>query len=470
MGSQPASLLDLAKSFPRSQHILRETLEILLLRGSRPTKSTVGGNAYLALQSKARREHRPTDELIQLYVLEGFLDWLASSRHASNLVLKGGVLLAAYDLRRPTRDVDLQGRRLENDSEAVLQIVKEVAVIDSPDGLIFRLDAPRAEIIRDGADDEYSGVRVALRCSLATADVVFHVDINVGDPIWPSPEQVTLPRLLGGSLVLSGYPLPMVLAEKIVTAVQRGTASTRWRDFADIVLLSARHSIVGENLRRAIAEVARFRHAELTPLSERLQGFASMAQSRWGVWRRKQKLEDADFRPTSPMSSKAATRFADPVIAGDAVGRDMESSDARVDRAEPPLSHKGSSLSTALSSSSRRPRRNSLHIPGHLIPCFDGLDLVRPTPIRDPISPASTRRSRRLKPGRCVDRDGLPRALAFRKPQKVFNRSRLDRRSDGEDRRRSLGPATIHVAARAEASNRVGPACQPEDGVPEVHS
>lgn len=30
----------------------------------------------------------------------------------------------------------------------------------------------------------------------------------------------------------------MVLAEKLVTAVQRGTANTRWRDFADVYLLT----------------------------------------------------------------------------------------------------------------------------------------------------------------------------------------------------------------------------------------
>lgn len=35
-----------------------------------------------------------------------------------------------------------------------------------------------------------------------------------------------------------GYPRVMVLAEKIVTAIQRGTANTRWRDFVDIVALS----------------------------------------------------------------------------------------------------------------------------------------------------------------------------------------------------------------------------------------
>jgi hypothetical protein len=33
----------------------------------------------------------------------------------------------------------------------------------------------------------------------------------------------------------------MVHAEKLVTAIDRGTTNTRWRDFADEYLLSGRH-------------------------------------------------------------------------------------------------------------------------------------------------------------------------------------------------------------------------------------
>ncbi|PWR13899.1 hypothetical protein DKT69_18825 [Micromonospora sicca] len=74
----------------------------------RPTRTTVAGRAYLDLQNLARRTSRPTDELHQVYALEGFLARLSQSPYADKLVLKGGVLLAAYAARRPTRDVDLQ--------------------------------------------------------------------------------------------------------------------------------------------------------------------------------------------------------------------------------------------------------------------------------------------------------------------------------------------------------------------------
>src|SRR5665647_898617 len=68
---------------------------------NRPTRNTPDGDAYLDIQKMAKADGRSTDELLALYALEGFLDRLSSSSRADDLVLKGGVLLAAYDTRRP---------------------------------------------------------------------------------------------------------------------------------------------------------------------------------------------------------------------------------------------------------------------------------------------------------------------------------------------------------------------------------
>ena len=64
-----------------------------------PTRATVAGRTYLDLQNLARRQGRPTDEFHQIYALEGLLARLVVSPHADKLVLKGGVLLAAYETR-----------------------------------------------------------------------------------------------------------------------------------------------------------------------------------------------------------------------------------------------------------------------------------------------------------------------------------------------------------------------------------
>lgn len=53
----------------------------------KPTHADPAGARYLALQRLARKEKRPTAELLQLYVLEGFLRRLAQSPHRNQLVL-----------------------------------------------------------------------------------------------------------------------------------------------------------------------------------------------------------------------------------------------------------------------------------------------------------------------------------------------------------------------------------------------
>ncbi|NMO56053.1 nucleotidyl transferase AbiEii/AbiGii toxin family protein [Actinoplanes sp. TBRC 11911] len=126
----------------------------------RATRATVAGRAYLDLQNLARRTRRPTDELHQIYALEGFLARLVESAYADRLILKGGVLLAALDVRRPTRDVDFQGKQVSNDLGQMLAMVKAIANTTLDDGLILHTDAATAEIIRD--QDEYSGVRITL--------------------------------------------------------------------------------------------------------------------------------------------------------------------------------------------------------------------------------------------------------------------------------------------------------------------
>ena len=122
---------------------------------TRPTRATTAGRVYLDLQNLARRQGRPTDELHQLYALEGFLTRLVASPYADTFVLKGGVLLAAYDTRRPTRDVDLQGHHLPNDIDHVLAVVREIVGMHLDDGLAFDAHTATADSIRD--EDTYSG-------------------------------------------------------------------------------------------------------------------------------------------------------------------------------------------------------------------------------------------------------------------------------------------------------------------------
>lgn len=135
----------------------------------RPDRTSAAGARYLDLQRKARQSGRPTDELIQLYALECFLDRLTQSTFARHLVLKGGVLLAAFDARRPTRDIDLAASSLRNTEAEMLAVVREIAAISLDDGVAFDPERATAELIRE--EDDYSGIRVTLGGTLSRATV-----------------------------------------------------------------------------------------------------------------------------------------------------------------------------------------------------------------------------------------------------------------------------------------------------------
>lgn len=107
------------------------------------------------------------------------------------------------------------------------------------------------------------------------------VDVSVGDPVTPAPAEIDFPALLAEPFRVVAYPIETVLAEKIVTMIDRGDATTRERDFADVVLLTRRPAITAGPLTAAIAATASHRGSELRPLREVLVSLGALRQGEW---------------------------------------------------------------------------------------------------------------------------------------------------------------------------------------------
>jgi predicted nucleotidyltransferase component of viral defense system len=248
---------------------------------SRPTHRTPGGHAYLELQRRARADQVSTQELLIWYVHERFLYRLSRSTYRERLILKGGMLLVAFDSRRATQDIDLLGRRIENDEASAARIVAEIARIETPDGVEFVVDQIGTAAIRD--DAIYGGVRITMPANVDRAKLLLRVDLSVGDPVTPAPIEVDYPSLLDTSFTLRGYPIATVLAEKIVTLIERGDTNTRERDVADIVVLARRHRPSDEDLIAAIKATAAHRHTGLRPVGEAVKALGELRQRSWEV-------------------------------------------------------------------------------------------------------------------------------------------------------------------------------------------
>lgn len=256
---------------------------------------SVGDEVFRRIQSAARsaaartRAGAPTQEFLIRHTLESFLDRLTRTTHAEGFVLKGGILLAAYGVRRPTKDADANAVRADVTADHLAAVVHDVAAAESDDGMVFDLASISVREIREHAD--YPAFRVRVDASVGPWTGTVAWDVSTGDPIVPAPRYVRIDRVLGDPIVLLGYAPETTIAEKGVTILERGIASTRWRDYVDIVQL-ARQGIDTDELLSSARAVARYRGVTLEPIAPHVVGYGQISQAKWAAWRRKERLED----------------------------------------------------------------------------------------------------------------------------------------------------------------------------------
>jgi hypothetical protein len=288
---------------------------------NRPTRETSGGQAYLDLQNRARREKRGTQELLTLYVLERWLARLSASPYADMLILKSGTLLAVLDARRPTADADLLARRLPNEEAAAIACVRDISqtLLNEDDGVEFLVDTMSAESIRDG--DLCSGTRVTMASRVSTATVKLRLDINFGDPVTPGPRLIEFPSRRPGraATALFGYPIETVLAEKISTAISLGEANTRVRDYVDVYTLTGRHELSYATVRAALDAIGDYRDVRMVPLSDVVGEFATLRQGAYIAFRRRLGPDGEHLPVELSEVVHAVEAFVDPLVTG-AVG------------------------------------------------------------------------------------------------------------------------------------------------------
>jgi len=230
--------------------------------------------------------------ILRNFMLERLLERISLSPYRENLILKGGMLVAAMvglDTRA-TMDMDTTLTGYPLTEESVRSVFADILAIPVEDHVALTLK--KLEEIHDEA--EYSGIRVTLEMLLDETRQTLKVDITTGDPITPAAVDYSF-RLLfeDRSIQIKAYNLETVLAEKLETIFSRSTANTRMRDFYDVYVLwhTRRSDINLSILKEAFERTVRKRESDfllrggIPESAEALSGSKEMKE----LWTRYQK-------------------------------------------------------------------------------------------------------------------------------------------------------------------------------------
>jgi predicted nucleotidyltransferase component of viral defense system len=245
----------------------------------------------------AKERGRPFQEIFYYYAIERFLYRLSQSKHVHSFVLKGALMFQGWGLplRRPTRDIDVQGNMVA-DTQALAEIVRKICNQPvEPDGMWFDHETVRGEQIN--LDANQPGIRFSHKGFLGKAQIWMQLDVSFANPIVPSEIRVNYPTLLSdSSFQLRGYPYETVIAEKLQSMVALGLINDRLKDFYDIWLLAQQVDIQGSVLVRAIS--ATFQ-ARKTPIPSDLpvalsDDFVQEKGQAWQRFLRRTRMDDFD--------------------------------------------------------------------------------------------------------------------------------------------------------------------------------
>jgi hypothetical protein len=248
--------------------------------------------------------------------MERFLYRLSNSQYSNGFILKGGLMFVGWGipLRRPTRDIDVQGYQ-ENSIDNLVTIVQNICIQDvEPDGMWFDPDSVRGENIIDEA--KYQGIRIHFIGYLGKAPIHLHLDVSFANIITPTEIEVEYPSLLNmPSFEIRGYPYETTISEKFESMVKLDRLNDRMKDFFDIWLLSQQVEIQGTTLAKAIQ--ATFKNRE-TPLPTNLptaltSEFAMLRQADWERFLRRSDLNDLEY-PSFDEVISVLRKFLWPVV------------------------------------------------------------------------------------------------------------------------------------------------------------
>ena len=188
------------------------------------------------IRSLAEKKNLKSQEVLQIYFFERFLERLSKSKYKNNFVIKGGFFISSLIgiENRTTMDMDTTIKGIALKEEKIKDIVEEIININVEDGIRFEIKD--ISYIRE--EDEYENFRISLIANVGKTKNPMKLDLTTGDAITPREIEYTYPCIFSKeNIKIMAYPLETILAEKYETIIRRNIATTRMRDFYDLYTL-----------------------------------------------------------------------------------------------------------------------------------------------------------------------------------------------------------------------------------------
>lgn len=184
----------------------------------------------------AKEKNLSSQEVLQMFFFERFLERLSNSDYKFNFIIKGGLLISSMigiD-NRSTMDMDTTVKGIPLQEDRIKEIVAGIVSIDVHDGIVFEITG--INHIRE--EDEYENFRIHLIAHFGKIKNAMKLDITTGDEIIPREIEYSYHSMFEKTIIrILAYPLETILAEKYETIIKRNIATTRMRDYYDLYSL-----------------------------------------------------------------------------------------------------------------------------------------------------------------------------------------------------------------------------------------
>lgn len=188
------------------------------------------------IRNLAKNNNLSSQEVLQMFLFERFLERLSKSDYRSNFVIKGGFLVSSLIgiNNRTTMDMDSTIKGIPLTEENITKVVDSIINIEVEDGIQFEIKD--VNYIRES--DEYENFRVSLIANIGKTKNPMKLDLTTGDVITPSEIEYSYPCIFNeNDIRVFAYPIETIIAEKYESIIKRNITTTRMRDFYDLYAL-----------------------------------------------------------------------------------------------------------------------------------------------------------------------------------------------------------------------------------------